>query len=70
MGDNIFALMLLIEIIQQDEDVKPRSVNEYRLRNYWPKWKETIQTELTSLEKSEIFWSIVWTPEGVNLVDY
>ncbi|XP_004249829.2 uncharacterized protein [Solanum lycopersicum] len=55
-----------VEIMQQDEDFEPRSVSECRQRNDWLKWKEAIQTELASLEKCEVFGSIVRTPEGIK----
>ena len=42
MVDNIFAYNVTIEIMQQDEDLEPRSVNECRQRNDWLKWKEAI----------------------------
>ena len=54
--------------MQQDEDMEPRSVNECRQRNDWPKWKEAIQVELTSLEKRDFFGPIVRTPEDVKSV--
>jgi len=68
--DNIFAYNVAIEIMQQGEDVEPKSVNECRQRNDWPKWKDAIQAELTSLEKREVFGPIVRTPEGVKPVGY
>ena len=34
---NIFQVAL--DIIQNDEDPKSKNVEEYRKRNYWPKWK-------------------------------
>ncbi|XP_049399680.1 uncharacterized protein LOC125863687 [Solanum stenotomum] len=68
--DNIFAYNVAVEIMQQDGDLEPRSVNECKQRNDWPKWKEAIQTELASLEKREVFGPIVRTPEGVKPVGY
>ena len=50
MVSNIFSYKVLVEIMQQDNDLESRSINESRQRNDWPKWKETIQTELTSFE--------------------
>ena len=35
--DNIFAYNVAVEIMQQDEDLEPRSVNECIQRNYWSK---------------------------------
>ncbi|KAK4847160.1 hypothetical protein QYF36_026373 [Acer negundo] len=34
----------------------------------WPKWKEAIQTELTSLAKREVFGSIIQMPENIKPV--
>jgi len=56
--------------MQQDEDLEPKSVNECRQRNDWPKWKDAIQEELTPLTKHEIFGSVVQTPNGVKPVGY
>ena len=35
--DNIFAYNVATEIMQQDEDHEPKSVDECRQRNGWPK---------------------------------
>nr|XP_016493075.1 PREDICTED: uncharacterized protein LOC107812464 [Nicotiana tabacum] len=60
----------IVEIMQQDVDLEPKSIDECRQRNDWPKWKNAIQTELASLEKHEVFGPIVRTPEGVKPVGY
>ena len=39
-------------------------------RNDWPKWKETIQTELNSLAKQEVFGLVVQTPGNIKPVGY
>ena len=67
---NIFAYNVAIEIMQQDEDFEPKSVRECKQRNDWPKWKDAIQAELASLEKREVFETIIWTPEGIKPVGY
>ncbi|KAK4708501.1 hypothetical protein R3W88_029426 [Solanum pinnatisectum] len=36
--DNIFGYNVVTEIMQQDEDHKPKSIDECRQRNDWPKW--------------------------------
>ena len=36
----------------------------------WPKWKESIQIELNSLAKWEVFRPIVQTPKNIKLVRY
>ncbi|XP_070040567.1 uncharacterized mitochondrial protein AtMg00820-like [Nicotiana tomentosiformis] len=56
--------------MQQDEDLEPKSVDGCRQRNDWPKWKDTIQAELASLAKREIFGFVVQTPNGVKPVGY
>ncbi|KAL6328034.1 hypothetical protein AAG906_033301 [Vitis piasezkii] len=55
---------------QNDEDPKPRNVEECRHRNDWPKWKEAIQAELNSLTKQKVFGLVVQTPEDVKPVGY
>ncbi|XP_070054714.1 uncharacterized mitochondrial protein AtMg00820-like [Nicotiana tomentosiformis] len=56
--------------MQHDEDLEPKSVDECRQRNDWPKWKDAIQPELTSLAKREVLGPVVQIPNGVKLVDY
>ena len=50
----------------KDDDFEPKSVDECRQRNDWPKWKEAIQVELKSLEKREVFGPVVRTPKDVR----
>ena len=45
-------------------------MNECQHRKDWPKWKEYISKKLDSLEKWEVFGSVVQTPEVVKLVGY
>nr|XP_016468114.1 PREDICTED: uncharacterized protein LOC107790672 [Nicotiana tabacum] len=61
---------LIVEVMQQDEYLEPKFVDECRQRNDWPKWKNTVQAEMVSLEKHEVFRPIVRTPEGVKPVGY
>ncbi|XP_070033032.1 uncharacterized protein [Nicotiana tomentosiformis] len=68
--NNVFAYNVAIEIMQQDEDLEPKSVDECIQRNDWPKWEDAIQAELTSLAKREVFGSVVQTPNGVKPVGY
>ena len=58
------------DIIRNDEDPKPRNVEEYRHKNDWPKWKEAIQAELNSLTKQKVFGLVVQTLEDVKPVGY
>ena len=41
--DNIFSYNVAIEIINYNEDLEHRIVEECRYRNDWPKWKDAIQ---------------------------
>ena len=44
-----------MEIIDQSDDLEPRSIEECRQKIDWPKWKDAIQVELNSLSKREVF---------------
>ena len=68
--DEIFAYSIATDIVYDENDVEPRTVDECRQRKDWPKWKDAIQTELKSLEKREVFGSITHTPRGVKPVGY
>ena len=68
--DNIFAYNVAHNIIHENEDYEPKSVDECRNRKDWPKWKEVIQAELNSLTKREVFGPVVYTPKGVKLVGF
>ena len=66
--DNLFTYPVATEIINDDHE--PHSISECQQRHDWPKWKEAIQIELTSLAKREVFGPIVQTPEDVKPVGY
>ncbi|KAL4021530.1 hypothetical protein IC575_020332 [Cucumis melo] len=68
--DNIFAYNVAHNIIHENEDYEPKSVDECRNRKDWPKWKEVIQAELNSLTKHEFFGPVVYTPKGVKPVGF
>ena len=68
--DNVFAYAIALEIIEENEDHEPKSIDECRCRTDWPKWKDTIQTELSLLEKCHVFRPITHTPEDVKPVGY
>ena len=69
--DNVFSFKVAIDITESyDLELEPQSIKECRRRNDWPMWLESIQAELNSLEKHEIFGPIVQTPEDVVLVRY
>ncbi|KAK9942246.1 hypothetical protein M0R45_007922 [Rubus argutus] len=62
---NLFGVTAATEIITSD-DIEPYSVDEYQRRDDWPKWKETIQAELDSLTKRNVFGPVVPTPPHVK----
>ena len=68
--DNIFAFQVAMDIIRNDEDQESQIVNECRKMNDWPKWKETIQTQLNSLAKREVFGLVIQTPGNIKPVGY
>ena len=47
-----------------------KSVEECRRTKDWPKWKETIEKELSSLKNHEVLGPVVRTPEGTKPVGY
>ena len=57
----IFSRTFLAKEI--DEDLEPKSVYECQKRHDWIKWKDAIQAELDSLNKRNVFRSIVLTPK-------
>ncbi|MDQ9786243.1 hypothetical protein, partial [Serratia marcescens] len=59
--NNTFAYNLTLVVMINDEDPELKSVDEYRNRDDWPKWKESIQSELNSLNKRNVFGPIVQT---------
>ncbi|KAM2222834.1 hypothetical protein ACFXTI_016937 [Malus domestica] len=67
--DDMFAFVVATEIILSD-DIEPRSVDECKQRQDWPKWKDAIQVELNSLERRNVFGPVVQTPPGVNTMGY
>ena len=71
--DDIFTYAVATEISKgndENDDTEPRSINECRQRNDWPKWKEAIQAELNSLEKRGVFGPIAQTPKNVSPVGF
>ena len=57
-------------IIHENENSEPKSINECCDRKDWPKWKEAIQVKLNSLSKREVFGPVVHTPKGVKPVGF
>ncbi|KAM2052997.1 hypothetical protein ACFX1T_002692 [Malus domestica] len=67
--DDMFAFVVATEIILSD-DIEPHSVDECKQRQDWPKWKDAIQAELSSLERRSVFGPVVQTSPDVNPVGY
>ena len=61
---------MALNIVNDNEDLEPKSIEECRHRDDWPKWKDAIEEELNSLSKHEVFGPIVRTPDGVKPVGY
>jgi hypothetical protein len=51
--DDAFSYSLALEIMDENEDHEPRSIEECKKRQDWPKWKDAIQVELDSLKKGK-----------------
>ncbi|KAK4380786.1 hypothetical protein Sango_3031000 [Sesamum angolense] len=68
--DDIFAYNVALNVIHDNEDHEPKSIQECRQRNNWPQWKDAIEAELNSLAQRKIFEPIIHTPEDVKPVGY
>ncbi|KAI3692362.1 hypothetical protein L6452_32176 [Arctium lappa] len=68
--DDIFAYNIALNVIENEEDQEPKSVNECMHRKDWPKWKDAMQAELNSVMKREVFGPVVRTPEGIKPVGH
>ena len=75
--DNVFSFLVVINIMRNDNNLEPQSVEEFQHKNKNKnknkkrlKWKKTIQVELDLLEKQEVFKSIAQTPKVVNPIRY
>ncbi|GKV50529.1 hypothetical protein SLEP1_g57232 [Rubroshorea leprosula] len=68
--DDVFAFAIANDIVNENEDLEPKSIEECQQRGDWPKWKDAIQAELKSLEKRQVFGPIVQTPNDVKPVGY
>ncbi|KAL8156462.1 hypothetical protein AgCh_001527 [Apium graveolens] len=62
--DDVYAFSMASDIIM-NSDPEPQSMEEFRHRDDWPKWKIAIQEELQSLCKRNVFGPAVQTPAGV-----
>jgi len=68
--DDAFAYNLALEVMDKNKDQEPHSVEECKGRKDWPKWNDTIQAELNSLAKREVFGPVTCIPNGVKLAGY
>ena len=68
--DEAFIYNVAIDVISDNEDQKPITIEDCRQRNDWPKWKDAIQAQLDSIAKRKVFGPIVCTPKGVKPVGY
>jgi hypothetical protein len=58
----------IAEDLQNDLD--PKTMAECTKRSDWIKWKATIEEELASLYKREVFSAVMPTPHDIFLVEY
>lgn len=70
LSTTFFVFNVALYIVEDSEDLEPKSVKEGRHRNGWPKWKDAIWPELNSIARREVFGLVVQTPEGIELVRY
>jgi len=68
--DEVFAYNVAKDVISDNEDQEPMTIEDCRQRNDWPKWKDAIQARLDSLAKRKLFGPVVRTPEGVKPIGY
>ena len=68
--NKVFCFAVATEILKEDDDYEPRSVDECRSKRDCSKWKEAIQVEFDSLAKRKVFGPIVPTPNDVKPVGY
>lgn len=68
--DDNFACNMALDVMNEKEDHEPKSMEQCRQREDWPKWKDAIESELKSLAKREVFGPVVHKPKGVKPVGY
>ena len=68
--DEVFAYNVAKDVISDNDDQEPMTIEDCRQRNDWPKWKDAIQAELDSLAKRKVFGPVVRTLEGVKSIGY
>ena len=65
-----FAYNIVLDVMIENEDLEPKSIDECRHRDDWSKWKEAIENEMSSLNKHKVFGPVVRIPEGTKPVGY
>jgi len=63
--DEIFSFSIACEIMNENDDPKPRTINDCLNRHDWKNWKDAINTKLHSLKNRKVFGPIVVIHEGV-----
>ncbi|KAL0342624.1 UNVERIFIED_CONTAM: Retrovirus-related Pol polyprotein from transposon RE1 [Sesamum calycinum] len=68
--DDIFAYNVALNVIHDNEDHEPKSIQECRQRTNWPKRKDAIEVGFNSLAQRKVFGPVIRTPEDVKSVGY
>ncbi|KAF3453859.1 hypothetical protein FNV43_RR04300 [Rhamnella rubrinervis] len=66
--DDIVLYSMATEIMNENKDNEPKSVEECRCRSDWFNWKDAIQAKFDSLSKCEVFGPVVRITDAVKLV--
>ncbi|KAL3683038.1 hypothetical protein R1sor_001060 [Riccia sorocarpa] len=66
--DDCFCFHIASIVSSNDQD--PRTLDEARKSEEWPRWKDAMKTELDSLKKRQVFGVVQETPRGFNPVGY
>ncbi|KAI9114276.1 hypothetical protein K1719_014504 [Acacia pycnantha] len=67
--DGTFAYHITYDVMNDNKDHEPKSINEFQKRKDWPIWKDVIDAKLKSLAKRKVFGPIVHTPEDLKPID-
>jgi hypothetical protein len=64
---NLVGYEEAIAMVIQEAEGDPKTMQEARVCDDWPSWKEVMDCEISSLEQART-WSMVPHPTGKNLV--
>lgn len=53
----------MLSIAEESDDLEPKSIEECRRRNNWPKWEDAIQTNLKRFAECEVIEPESQTPK-------